>query len=105
MKKQLVLAAALAFAAAGTFAQATSTPRIDQREAKQQQRITNGVASGQLTPAETARLDAQQARIEGTEAKAKSDGKVTAKERAHLTRMQDRANRNIRRQKHDRQHA
>lgn len=72
---------------------------------RQQERITQGVASGQLTPAETARVDAQQARIEGAEAKAKSDGVVTAKERTHLTKMQNRASRTIRRQKHDAQHS
>ncbi|HTH79456.1 MAG TPA: hypothetical protein VL593_10790 [Ramlibacter sp.] len=104
MKKQIVLAA-LALASAASFAQGTNTPRIDQREVKQQERITQGVASGQLTPAETARLDAQQARIEKTEAKAKSDGVVTAKERAHLTKMQNHASRHIRRQKHDAQHS
>ncbi len=103
--KQQILLAALALASAASFAQTTSTPRIDQREVNQQQRITQGVASGQLTPAETARLDAQQARIEKTEAKAKSDGVVTAKERAHITKMQNHASRSIRRQKHDAQHS
>lgn len=60
------------FAAAGsTFAQ-PATPRVDQREAHQQQRIAQGVASGQLTPRETQRLEAEQARIERTETRAKA---------------------------------
>lgn len=110
MKKQFIAAAALAFVAVSSFAQTPSTdpaatPRIDKREVRQQDRITQGVASGQLTPKETARLDAQQARIETAEAKAKSDGVVTGKERAHVTKMQNRASRNIRKQKHDAQHA
>ena len=79
------------------------TPRIEHREARQQQRIQQGIASGQLTPKETARLEAQQGRIETAQAKAKSDGVVTARERASLTRRQNRASRNIHRQKHDAQ--
>lgn len=109
MKKQsLVIVLALA-ATTAAFAQTSvdpaATPRIDKREARQQQRIAQGVASGQLTPKETARLDAQQARIETAEAKAKSDGVVTAKERASLTRRQNKASRNIHHQKHDAQKA
>lgn len=106
-KKNLILA--LALAAAGTaFAQGTpvdptATPRVDRREARQQKRIDQGVASGQLTPKETARLQAQQDRIETAEARAKSDGVVTAKERAGLAHRQNKASRNIRRNKHDRQ--
>ena len=108
MKKQILAAAVLAFTAAASFAQtadATATPRVDQREARQQQRIANGVASGQLTPKETARLENEQAHIQASEAKAKSDGVVTAKERAKLAKKQDRASRRIHRQKHDAQHA
>jgi hypothetical protein len=102
------LAATFALCAGTSFAQTApsdNTPRIDRRETRQQERIGNGVSSGQLTPRETTRLEAQQGRIEGAEAKAKSDGVVTAKERKHITRMQDRASRNIRRQKHDAQHS
>ena len=101
----------LALAAAGTaFAQTapidpTATPRIDKREARQQKRIDQGIASGELNAREAARLDAQQGRIHAAEARAKSDGVVTAKERARLTRKQNKASRNIRRNKHDAQKA
>jgi hypothetical protein len=109
MKKQslvIILALAATTAAfAQTSADSTATPRIDKREARQQRRIEQGVASGQLTPKETARLEAQQGRIETAEAKAKSDGVVTAKERASLTRRQNKASRNIHHQKHDAQHS
>lgn len=91
------------FAAAGsTFAQ-PATPRVDQREAHQQQRMAQGVASGQLTPRETQRLEAEQARIERTETRAKADGVVTPAERRHLAHEQNRASRHIAKQKHDRQ--
>jgi hypothetical protein len=108
MKKQL-LVIALAALTSAAFAQgtpaSTATPRVDQREAKQEQRIANGVSSGRLTPKETARLEGEQSRIAASEAKAKSDGVVTAKERRALHRKQDRASRHIFKQKHDAQHA
>lgn len=81
----------------------TATPRVDQRQAEQEKRIQQGVASGQLTPKETERLRAEQGRIARAEEKAKADGKVTPQERVRLDRMQDHANRDIKREKHDRQ--
>jgi hypothetical protein len=80
-----------------------ATPRIDQRQANQDKRIDQGVASGQLTRHETRRLDREQAAIQRTEHRAKADGVVTAKERKHLTKMQNRASKDIAQQKHDRQ--
>lgn len=96
----LVLTAAGAVFAQSAMAASTATPRVDRREAHQQERINQGAASGRLTPKETARLQAAQGRINAAEAKAKSDGVVTAKERAHLTHMQNKASRHIRRDKH-----
>jgi hypothetical protein len=88
------------------YAQATSpaTPRADKREAMQQKRIDQGVASGQLTAKESARLEKGQARIQRMEDKAKADGTVTAKERAHIQHAQGVESHRIARQKHDRQH-
>jgi hypothetical protein len=103
--KTATLAAALSIASIGAFAQTPATPRVDQRETRQDQRIQNGVASGQLNAKETYRLEQQQARVNEAKATAKADGKVTARERAHLDNMQDRASRNIRHQKHDAQTA
>lgn len=106
--KNVALATSLALASLGAFAQAASapaTPHVDKREARQDTRIQNGVASGQLNAKETYRLEKQQANINQAEAKAKADGKVTAAERARLHRKQDRASANIARQKHDAQTA
>jgi hypothetical protein len=93
---------ALSVASIAAFAQ-PATPRVEQREANQQARIEQGVASGQLTGKEAHRLEKQQARVESAEMHAKADGVVTAKERRHLHRMQNRASRDIARQKHDAQ--
>lgn len=86
-----------------SFAADTATPRVDARQARQERRIDQGIASGELTKKEAARLEAQQARIDAAENRAKADGKVTAKERAQLEARQDRASRQIRHQKHDAQ--
>lgn len=78
-----------------------ATPRADAREARQEKRIQQGTASGQLTPKETVRLEKGEVRIDKAEDKAKADGVVTHKERAHLEKMQDKESKAIHRQKHD----
>ena len=85
------------------FAQA-NTPGIDQRQANQERRIDQGVASGSLTPREANRLERGQQRVDNMENRAKSDGVVTARERARINRAQDVQSDRIYRQKHDRQH-
>lgn len=86
------------------LAQTTSTPRIDQRQANQQQRIDQGVQSGALTQQEAARLERGQQHVQNLENKAVADGRVTAKERARIEHAQDVQSKRIYRQKHDRQH-
>ena len=78
-----------------------ATPRIDQRQANQQKRIDQGVASGTLTPKEAAKMDKRQDKIAADEAAAKADGKVTAAERRKLKREENHASAAIKRQKHD----
>jgi Tfp pilus assembly protein FimT len=102
---KLITAAVLAAFAMPVFAQTTSTPRIDQRQQNQQQRIDQGVQSGELNRKEAARLEKGQARIQKMENKAVADGKVTAKERRKIERAQDKQSRKIAREKHDKQHA
>jgi hypothetical protein len=98
-----LLIAVLAAFALPVLAQ-TNTPKVDQRQANQQQRIDQGVASGQLTGKEAARLDKGQAQVEKKEAKAKADGKVTPKEREQLKQAQNKQSKKIKHEKHDKQH-
>jgi len=86
-------------------AQNVNDPRIQERELKQQQRIQQGIQSGQLKPGEANRLERQQTRIKATEDRMKADGNLTRAERAKLTRMQNRASQNIYREKHNKQTA
>lgn len=84
------------------FAQ-TSSPGVDQRAQRQQQRIQQGIQSGQLTPKEAARLGPEQARIRDEESAMKADGKLDVAERRKLHRDLDRSSRHIAKEKHDRQ--
>ena len=96
---------AVAFAAlTGVAHAADPTPVIDQRAARQEARIAQGVASGSLTNREAARLERREARLQGDIAAAKADGVVTGAERRALRREENRDSRAIARQKHDAQH-
>ena len=109
-----ILITAVALAAGGiAFAQTApaaapakdpiATPKLDARQANQQGRIDQGVASGQLTPRETANLEKREARLEADKQAARSDGRVTSAERRRLQREANRASRRIAAQKHDKQ--
>lgn len=105
MKLKTVAAALLMTAfTLPALAQSASTPRIDQRQANQQQRIDQGVASGALTEKEAARMEKGQTHVQNMENKAAADGKVTMKEKARIEHAQDVQSKRIYRQKHDRQH-
>ena len=95
-----ILAAALGLAfSAGAFAQAGTV----QRDVNQQQRIEQGLQSGQLTTREAARLESEEARVERDQARAMKDGKLTPAEKARLSREQNALSRDIYREKHDAQ--
>ena len=100
----LILAIAAATGAAfsvNAIAQ-TATSRLDQREANQQQRINQGVATGQLTPREATNLQRRQDKLNANEARAKADGVVTPAERRRLQREANRNSRKIYNKKHNR---
>ena len=93
---------ACVFVAATAFA-ADNDPGIQQREINQQNRINQGIQSGQLTPGEAGRLEAQQTRIKQREERmsARDNGHLTARDKRILTREQNRASKNIYRKKHN----
>lgn len=76
-----------------------------QRAENQQDRIANGVASGQLNAAEASRLEHQEGKInqEVRADRAANGGKLTADEKGQVNRQQNRESRRIYRQKHDAQ--
>jgi hypothetical protein len=76
---------------------------INKVEHKEQQRIRQGIRSGELTRPEARRLEAEQARIRVNERFARADGKLTMRERERLNRELHRASHDIYQQKHDNQ--
>ncbi len=98
--KKLILIPVFILMTVAAFSQGR-TPRTNARQAAQQTRIAEGRQSGELTNGETKALRAEQRHIRRTERRAKADGDVTVQERRRLERKQDRANRHIRRAKHN----
>jgi hypothetical protein len=78
------------------------TPYIYKRQENQQDRIQQGVRSGQLTRREATRLESIEGRIQANKLIDKSDGNVSPRERAQLNRELNRASRDIYRLKHNR---
>jgi hypothetical protein len=108
------LAVALAGAASGTalLAQSPSSstpsstpsdPSVAQRKENQQDRIANGVKSGQLTAGETANLETKEAAINGeTKAdRAANGGKLTAAEKSKINGQQNQLSKQIYQEKHN----
>jgi len=86
-------------AAAGTY-----SPWIDHRQAVQEQKLYNGLASGRLTAAEYNRLALREARVQAVEAAMKADGRFTHGERVRLHKMLDHNAAKIYRAKHNARH-
>lgn len=81
---------------------AAAGPLGRDREQNQQQRIRDGVRSGELTRNEAEHLREQQQRVDARQHQARRDGVVTRREARRIDEAQDRANRSIARQKNDR---
>ena len=101
-----MLTSALFIAPAAMIAQ-TPTPgahdwNINQRKVDQQDRIAQGVRSGQLTAGETARLEHQEAGINREERgmRAEGNGHLTAQDRRTIHAQQNQESRRIYRDKH-----
>ncbi|MFL9825097.1 hypothetical protein [Rhodoplanes sp. SY1] len=90
----------IAGALAATASAAMAGP-IDDRQARQGQRIFQGVQSGQLTYGETARLLQRQQQIQAMKLQARSDGFVDPWERARINAAQNWQSLNIWVKKHN----
>lgn len=74
---------------------------IDQRQARQEQRIQRGVARGDITQREARELWRQQREIDRAEANARADGRINRREMQTLTAMLDDADQRIRHHRRD----
>jgi len=80
-----------------------SSGEIGQRREDQQDRIAQGVKSGQLTPGETAKLEKQQQGINRETAgmREANGGKLTQADKKAVNQQQNQASRNIYNKKHN----
>jgi hypothetical protein len=72
-----------------------------QRNINQQNRIEQGIQSGQLTNKEVSKLEGGQARVNRAEARAGADGHVGAGEQARIQNKENKQSRKIFRDKHN----
>lgn len=79
--------------------------KVGKREQRQQDRIAEGVQSGELTPAEAARLEAREAELRKqiAEDRAANGGRLTAEQRQQVNEELDQISKRIHAQKHDAQ--
>ena len=93
-----------ALAGAALFVASTTTAgEIGERKEDQQDRIAQGVKSGELTAGETARLETKESALnqEERDMRKLDNGKLTAQDRRTINRQQNRLSRNIYRDKHN----
>jgi len=78
-------------------------PTIGQRKENQQDRIANGVQSGQLTAGETSNLESKEAAINGeTKADRAADGgKLTTADKTQINKQQNQLSKQIYQDKHN----
>lgn len=107
--KALILTAVMAGFMLPATAQ-TSTPAappatINQRKENQQDRIANGIQSGELTPGEAGRLEKKESNLnqEEHDMRKLDNGHLTAADRATLNQQQNKLSSDIYKQKHDAQ--
>lgn len=103
LMKKIIFLSSILFMLHLTVVAQTDTHRVNARQKSQHVRVVEGRASGELTRSEARALKAEQRHIRRVEKRAKADGVVTKGEKAKLSRKQNKANRHIRRQKHDEQ--
>jgi hypothetical protein len=107
--KGFILTAAMAGlmlpAAAQTTTPAAAPATINQRKENQQDRIANGIQSGQLTAGETRNLEKKESEVnhEERDMRKLDNGHLTAADRATLNQQQNAVSKDIYKQKHDAQ--
>ena len=84
-------------------AYAQNTADVVQRDVNQQNRIEEGLKSGQLSTKEAGKLEREESHIDKMESKALKDGKMTNAEKRRIERAENQASKDIYREKHDAQ--
>ncbi|HSQ18750.1 MAG TPA: hypothetical protein VLR92_00115 [Blastocatellia bacterium] len=103
MRKISSLLIVAVFVLGGSAVSMADSRGINGRQYREQQRINQGIRSGELTRREARVLEGRLARIRIHERFARADGHLSYRERARLNRELNRESRGIYRQKHDSQ--
>ena len=99
MRELLASFAIGALLSTGAFAE-----QVKNREERQQERINEGVESGELTKKEAVKLEAAEAKLHQEIKENRQDGPgLTPKERAKIQKKQNKMSKKIYKQKHDKQ--
>lgn len=99
--KSLLVAGALAISSSAAFAYDRNSGTGERREARQEQRIRDGIQDGSLTRREAVQLIEEQRRIDRLQAQARADGRVSDREADQIRRAQKEASRHIYQERHD----
>jgi len=102
----------IALVVPGAFAQqsgssstgsSTTQPTVQHRKKNQQDRIANGIQSGQLTAGDTKKLETKEASVNKEEAgmRASNNGKLTSADRTRLQNQENRLSKQIYTDKHN----
>ena len=99
MKLTLTALALSGWIATGACAQTAAS--ATQRDVDQQQRIEQGLQSGQLSTREAGQLERKEQQIDRTQAQALKDGTLSPTEKARIQREQNQASRQIQHDRHN----
>ncbi|HVP89571.1 MAG TPA: hypothetical protein VMU79_15985 [Casimicrobiaceae bacterium] len=97
-KTSVAVAVAMLFAGAAV---AQTTGSTVQRDVNQQNRIEQGLQSGELTTHEAGQLERQEATLEKMQSNALKDGSLSPAEKARLQRAQNKVSSDVYRDKHN----
>ncbi len=105
MKNLMLIATASFLLGGAVYAQSNQNPptEVGKRRENQQDRIANGIQSGQLSSGETANIERKQANLNHQIAtdRAANGGKLTGQEKAQINQRQNRLSNQIYQDKHN----
>jgi hypothetical protein len=87
--------------ALATAASAQNTADVVQRDVNQQNRIEQGLKSGDLTTKEAGKLEREESKVDKMQSNALKDGNMTAAEKQRIERAQNKVSKDIYQEKHD----
>ncbi len=102
MKKSFAIASVVAaLMATSAWAATPAAQEVTQRDINQQDRIEQGLQSGQLNTHEAGKLEKDESRVDKMEAHDLKNGALTPKETAQINRAQNRVSNQIYQDKHN----